>query len=258
MTTGTGATTGTTNTSTTTGTAAASQASFANDMNSFLTLLTAQLQHQDPLSPMDSSQFTNQLVQFASVQQEIDINSNLEKMLTTQNSSSMASAITYIGTSVQGVSTQLPLQDGKGAFSYTTPATAATINAVITDSAGNVVKAIPLNPVAGTYTYNWDGTDSYGKQSPDGTYNIAITSVAADNTQTSVDAAVIGTVTSIGMDANNQVQLYMGGVNLALQNVIKVVAPASSSASSTASSTADSIANAANAVNSAVNGSTTD
>ena len=134
--------------------AATAKQSLAGDMNTFLKLLTTQLQHQDPLSPMDSSQFTSQLVQFASVEQQINTNSNLEKMLAGTNSSEMASAVTYLGTTVQGVSTSLPLQMGQASFTYTTPASTSKITATITDSAGNVVKTLTGgDEVAGRQLY---------------------------------------------------------------------------------------------------------
>src|ERR1700761_5707023 len=91
---------------------ASAQQSFAGNMNTFLQLLTTQLKYQDPLNPMDSSQFTNQLVEFASVQQQIDINTNLEAMLANQDNSAMATAANYIGNEATGISTSLPLQSG--------------------------------------------------------------------------------------------------------------------------------------------------
>lgn len=249
---------------------AASQQQLAGNFNTFLQLLTAQLQHQDPLSPMDTAQFTDQLVQFSSVEQQININSNLEKMLANQNSGDMASAVNYLGQVVQGVSTSLPLQNGNSDFAYTTPANASKVTITLTDSAGNVVKTIAGDSTAGTHTASWNGTDSYGTQLSDGTYGITINSTGADGTQTPVDAAVSGIVTSVGMDSSNNVQLYMGGVNLPLSKVIEVQATVNGSSSTTTtpstagtgSSAASAASNAAaqattNAVNSALGTGTT-
>jgi flagellar basal-body rod modification protein FlgD len=228
-------TTATTSSATsTTQTAAQSQQQLSGNMNTFLQLLTAQLQHQDPLSPMDTAQFTNQLVEFSSVEQEININANLEKMLASTNSTEMASAVGYIGETVQGVSSSLPLQNGSASFAYTTPANTSTVNIVISDSAGNVVQAMTGNAAAGTHTATWNGQDSYGNQLQDGTYSLTVTAVGSDNSQTPLDTAVSGKVTGVGMDASNNVQLYMNGVDLPLSQVILVQAPASSSSSSAA------------------------
>ncbi|HLN25458.1 MAG TPA: flagellar hook capping FlgD N-terminal domain-containing protein [Patescibacteria group bacterium] len=221
---------------------AIAQQSLAGNMNSFLTLLTAQLNNQDPLSPTDSSQFTNQLVQFAAVQQQIDINANLEKMLATSNSSEMASAVTYLGNTVTGVSTQLPLQSGAANLDYTTPAGSAKVTITISDSAGNIVSSAAGDSTAGTHAYSWNGQNMYGVQQSDGTYTVAINSVGTDGTNTTVDAAVSGVVTSMGMDASNNVQLYMNGVDMPLASVIKVTLPMGTSASSASSSTASNTA----------------
>jgi len=218
---------------------ALSQQSLATNMNSFLTLLTAQLKNQDPLSPTDSAQFTNQLVQFAEVQQQININANLEKMQATSNSTEMASAVTYLGNTVTGVSTSLPLQSGQANLYYTTPASSGKVTITISDSAGNIVSSATGNTTAGTHNYTWNGKDMYGKQQSDGTYTVAINSVGTDGSNTAVDAAVSGVVTSMGMDANNNVQLYMNGVDLPLANVVKVTLPMGTSTSSSTSSSSN-------------------
>ena len=242
---------------------ATSQTQLAGNFDTFLKLLTAQLQHQDPLSPMDTSQFTNQLVQYSAVEQQININANLEKMLAGQNSGQMASAVGYLGQEVQGVSTSLPLQNGNSGFAYTTPANTAKVSIVISDQSGSVVKTIAGDATAGTHQTTWDGTDSYGTQLKDGTYSINISGTGSDGTQTPIDAAVSGIVTSVGMDSSNNVQLYMGGVNLPLAKVIEVQlagsgsSSSSSSGSGSATSTATpgtpAAANAVSAINNTVN-----
>lgn len=216
---------------------ATSQTQLAGNFDTFLKLLTAQLQHQDPLSPMDTSQFTNQLVQYSAVEQQININANLEKMLAGQNSNEMASAVGYLGQEVQGVSTSLPLQNGNSGFAYTTPANTGKVSIVISDQSGSVVKTIAGDATAGTHQATWDGTDSYGTKLADGTYSINISSTGSDGTQTPMDAAVSGIVTSVGMDSSNNVQLYMGGVNLPLSKVIEVQLPSSTPSTSSGSGT---------------------
>ena len=89
----------TTSTTAVTG-AAAAQKSLASNFDTFLTLLTTQLQHQDPLSPMDSTEFTQQLVQFSSVEQQISANKNLESLIALTKSRSSADAVSYLGKSL--------------------------------------------------------------------------------------------------------------------------------------------------------------
>src|SRR5579871_1218778 len=136
---------------------ASSQQQFSGNMNTFLQLLTSQLKYQDPLNPMDTSQFTNQLVLFAQVQQQIDINQNLESMMSSQNDSALASSANYLGTGVTAVSNALPLQNSDATFYYTTPSDASGVSIVISDSAGNIVETINGNSAPGTHSATWNG-----------------------------------------------------------------------------------------------------
>src|SRR5512144_145538 len=102
----------------TTGQAAADKSKLDGDLNRFLTLLVTQLQHQDPLQPLDANQFTSQLVQFASVEQKIYQNANLEKLLAAQQSAGLASTVGYLGKRVEASGNTLPLQGGEALASY--------------------------------------------------------------------------------------------------------------------------------------------
>ena len=95
------------------GTAAASRATFGDNYDTFLKLLTSQLQNQNPLSPMDSTQFTSQLVQYSSVEQAIKQNENLEKLIAMQSSTQSANAVGYIGKSVDMSGERVGLVSGE-------------------------------------------------------------------------------------------------------------------------------------------------
>jgi flagellar basal-body rod modification protein FlgD len=99
--------------------AASAASGLAGDLDSFLLLLTTQLQNQDPLSPLEPTEFTGQLVQFASVEQQIAANSTMEALLAVQNSSLAASVVGFIGTDVEANGSTLPLQNGEASFTYT-------------------------------------------------------------------------------------------------------------------------------------------
>src|SRR5215472_16056579 len=149
-------------------------ASFSNNFQSFLTLLTAQLQHQDPLNPMDSTQFTSQLVQFTGVEQGILQNQNLQSLIGLQTNGQMANAAGYIGLQVNGGGNQIQLAGSQAKINYTiTDATTAQVKIKITDSSGNVVNTLTETPtVGGPQTVSWDGKNSSGTVVPDGSYNI--------------------------------------------------------------------------------------
>src|SRR6185436_7021719 len=96
----------------------ASGVKLAKDLDSFLLLLTSQLKNQDPLSPMDSTEFTNQLTQFAQVEQQININQNLTSLLAATTQNIVSNAVNYIGNTVEGASDQVPMQGGKFKAAY--------------------------------------------------------------------------------------------------------------------------------------------
>ncbi len=89
------------------------------DMNTFLTLLTTQLKYQDPLDPMDTAEFTNQLVQYSSVEQAIQTNEKLDNLLSLNIANLGAQAVSYIGKTAQVLGDVMPLEDGKAKATYT-------------------------------------------------------------------------------------------------------------------------------------------
>src|SRR5512144_3059015 len=120
----------------TTGQAAADKSKLDGDLNRFLTLLVSQLQHQDPLEPLDAAQFTSQLVQFASVEQQIYQNANLEKLLAAQQNTQLASTVDYLGKQVEANGDMLLLQKGEATASYTLPQSARQATITIQDADG--------------------------------------------------------------------------------------------------------------------------
>lgn len=190
----------------------------AADMNQFLTLLTTQLANQDPLSPMDSTEFTNQLVQYANVEQNIQTNSNLEQMIALQQSAITLSSASYIGKTVSVASTSLPLQDGQANFGYSFDKTPESATIVITDSSGSIVKTITPDLSDGTHAVTWDGTDDSGQQLEDGAYNVKITAVDGENGEITSTCVVTGKVTGVSVYGGD-VTLKMGSATASLSDV---------------------------------------
>lgn len=141
----------------TTGNAATSAASLSSNFDTFLTILTAQIQNQDPLEPMDSTQFTDQLVQFSGVEQQIRVNSQLETLIKSTNSSAGASLSGYLG--------QEAVIDSAGAqftgdpihWRYELPTDAASTTVTVTDAAGKVLYSKTGELKAGTHDFTWNG-----------------------------------------------------------------------------------------------------
>jgi flagellar basal-body rod modification protein FlgD len=194
----------------------------SSNLDNFLTLLTTQLQYQDPLSPMDSTQFTNQLVQFASVEQQIQSNRNLESLISLQQTNNMVGAVSYIGKQVEVSGQTTALKDGQATFSYTLPSNASAAVVGIYDANGKQVSVAPAELTAGRHEYVWDGKDGQGKAVADGQYTIQVAAVDANNSQVVPTYTTVGTVTSVGID-KGVATLDLDGVEVPLADVVRVV-----------------------------------
>ncbi len=202
-----------------TGTAAPS---LAGDFNTFLTLLTTQLQNQDPTSPVDSNQFTQQLVEFAGVQQQVQSNTLLQQLVTNSQASQVSSASSFIGTNITATGNSGALTNGKATFGYTLPSAATAANVTISDSNGNIVFEGTGSTNAGNNPVSWDGTNSFtGATEPDGVYTIAVKAVGSAGNAITATPYVTGTVDSASI-SNGSVVLNIGSLSIPEANVTSV------------------------------------
>ena len=200
-----------------------SSAGLASNLNMFLTMLTTQLKNQDPLSPTDSTQFTNQLVLYSQVEQQINTNTDLSKLISLQTSNQQASAIGYIGQTVEMSGTTLPLQSGTADMSYTLPSTAQNTVVQISDSNGNVVAQLTGKTSAGTHYLSWNGQNSAGTQLSDGQYTIQVIANDAQGNSITATTNTYGTVTGVSSDSTNGTDLDMGSVTTPLSSISAIV-----------------------------------
>src|SRR5271169_3771427 len=150
----------------------------AGNFNSFLTLLTTQLQNQDPLDPLDTNQFTQQLVEFASVQQQVDMNSNMQTLISLQQTSEATSAMQMIGSNVTLNASSSALTSSAPASWNLNSAGPATGQVTITNSSGTVVYTGTTSLNSGSNAYTWNGTGNTGQTWPAGQYTIAVTATS--------------------------------------------------------------------------------
>ena len=202
----------------------AANASLAGNFTEFLQLLTTQLQHQDPTSPLDPNQFTQELVQFASVEQQINTNASLNTMISLQQTQQAASALTFLGATVAVSGTTAQLANGQATWSYsvTQPAT-ATIS--ITNSSGRVVYSTSQAVQPGAQTFTWNGVDRQGTTWPSGSYTISISAVGANNQSVPVTTQVQGLVTGVDV-SKSPPNLIIGGQPYPLNQITQVLSAA--------------------------------
>jgi flagellar basal-body rod modification protein FlgD len=203
------------------GQAASDQQKLEGDLNSFLNLLITQLQNQDPLDPLDANEFTSQLVQFASVEQQIYQNGNLEKLVTGQQNAQVAAMVDYLGTTVEATGNTVTLDNGKAVMTYTLGENAGTTTIALKDASGQVVAVAPGETAAGRHTFEWDGLDSEGTPLPDGAYTVEVGALRPDGSFVDVSTTMFGRVTGATIE-DNKVVLSVGDVNVPMESVLRV------------------------------------
>jgi flagellar basal-body rod modification protein FlgD len=201
----------------------------SSDLNSFLTLLTTQLKNQDPLSPLDSTQFTAQLVAFTGVEQQINTNTKLDSLIGVDKGSQLANAAAFIGDTVEAPSSQASINaDGTiSNIGYTLPSAASAVTLTVTDSSGNVVSSGNAPVTQGHNSVIWTGQDGNGNALPAGLYNVSIS--ALDQSQqpmSGITTSIIGAVTNVTSDTTNGTELSIGNVTVPLSSVTSVKKPA--------------------------------
>ena len=206
------------------GQAAQAQNKLADDFDTFLTLLTAQLQSQDPLDPLDSKDFTQQLIQFTSVEQAIRQNENLENLTALAAFNSTTNAVGYLGNMITAQTELSPLVDGEATWLYRIPAESFDTKLTITDENGEVVATLEGETDGGQHSLVWDGKTEQGDQLPDGVYRLAVSAKDAQDNEIPVETFLRGKVRSIETVGGESL-LDVGGVLVPLTSVAGVIDP---------------------------------
>jgi flagellar basal-body rod modification protein FlgD len=199
-------------------------AQFSTNFDQFLTLLTAQLKHQDPLSPMDSTQFTSQLVQFTGVEQGILQNQNLKQLIGLQSDTQMANAVQYIGKTINQAGNQVLLSGSNGTIDYNVSDPSTTkVTITITDTSGTVIRTATVdNPSTGQNVFNWDGRNNTGTVVPDATYNVKVQGFNAQSNPTTVGTGGNGVVTDVSLTNGQLILTTQSGVQVPISDVNSV------------------------------------
>ena len=194
--------------------------SLSDNFSSFLSLLMTQLQNQDPTSPLDSNQFTSELVQFTSVQQQIDTNSDLTQLIQLTQASQIEQSASMVGKPVTVTSSQLSLQDGTAAINFDTTS-AEPVGIAIYNASGVQVQTATLTSSAGANTWTWNGQNASGTTMPDGPYTVTVNAIGVNGATSAVPFTVTGTATSV-LNNSGTVDLQMGGLTLPFSAVDSV------------------------------------
>lgn len=193
----------------------------------FLTLLVAQLQAQDPLNPMESTEFTAQLAQFSSLEQLQNINTGLDNMAVSQESLNSLQMIDFIGKDVTATGSSVALSDGAAdELHFTLDADAASGQIAIFNASGSLVKSIDIGAMeAGNHTIAWDGTDNLGVPAVDGSYRFTVAAEDAVGSPVSAGTFVTGQVTGVTFK-NGQACVLVGSKEIPVSSIVEVAAAA--------------------------------
>lgn len=196
-------------------------AMLASNFETFLALLTSQLKNQDPLSPVDSNQFTAQLTQMAGVEQQLLTNELLKSLVSAQGGGGLESAANYIGKEATAAWSATKFTDGEASWSYEIASNAASAKLEVLDGSGNVVwSGDAPNKTTGVHEFSWDGDATSGNDGQEGqVYSLRIT--AKDAAGGAIDAQVLtkGRITGVEM-YDGEAFLTVGNSILPLSSVI--------------------------------------
>ena len=224
---------GLTNTSNSTSGSTSSATKSTMDKDAFLKLLVAQISNQDPMKPMEGTEYVSQLSQFASVEQSIAQTSKLDTISRQLSGLSSNEATSLVGKEVKVRSGDLAF-DGvtATAASVTLEQPAASCTATIKDSSGKVIRTIELGAHgAGALGVTWDGKDDSGNPVARGAYKLDVKATGADGTSVDVTSEVKGVVNSVSFEKGYPEVHLESGVNAPVSDLISVGLPSSTTTS---------------------------
>ncbi|MEO3429419.1 flagellar hook capping FlgD N-terminal domain-containing protein [Pelagibius sp. CAU 1746] len=195
--------------------------SLAETFDTFLTLLTTQLQYQDPLDPMDTNEFTSQLVEFTGVEQAISTNKKLDSLIALQSEMQLNDAVSYIGKTVGADGIILMLQDGQSTITYDLGANAAEANILVIDELGNTVRTLQADTEVGHHEVVWDGLDDDGDPLEDGLYGFLVTAIDSSDKPVPLVQGTKGRVTGVKL-VNDEVVLEIDELEVALNDILTI------------------------------------
>jgi flagellar basal-body rod modification protein FlgD len=217
---------GTTNTPTTSSsgssTSSTANNSIAGNFQTFLTLLTTQLQNQNPLDPLDTNQFTQQLVQFASVEQQLKTNDQLTSLVSLQQTTQSTQALNFVGRTAVVDGSTASLSSSKATWDLSIPS-ACNMTVTITNSSGATVYSGKLSVNAGdNQPFQWNGQGSDGSQWPDGQYKLTATATDNSGNPVAITTQVQGVVSSVDL-TQQPPMLSIAGQSFTVNQIKRIV-----------------------------------
>lgn len=211
----------TASTASTSSSSSSSGTTIFSNFNTFLTLLTTQLKNQDPSSPMDTDQFTQQLVQYASVEQLMSANETLSSLLSLQESAQVVDSASLVGKTIEVESNSLALQNGSASLRLPEKGTYSSAVITVTNGSGSTVHTETVALGSDSQVWTWDGKSNAGAQLADGSYKVTVTGTNSAGATGNLDFTVIGKATSVQMDSD-KLKVSMGDLTVDYDKIVQV------------------------------------
>ncbi len=192
----------------------------AATFDQFLTLLTTQLQNQNPLDPLDTNQFTQQLVQFAGVEQQLKTNSQLENLVAQGKAQNVPVAAGFVGMKITADGATSTLANGQANWSLKSPAS-GTARFTITDASNKTVYTETRKITAGSQGFQWNGRDANKVALPAGNYRLSIDAKDASGRAIAVSTEIEGTVDTVRFEGDTPI-LVMGNQSVSYDKVRQI------------------------------------
>lgn len=203
------------------GTTNGDRQSIAGDFDTFLTILTTQLQNQNPLEPLNTNEFTQQLVQFSEVEQAIKQTEQLEELTRVSAAAAATNAVSFIGKGVSVASSVTELNDGEANWRFFSQDTATNAEFTIRDSSGQIVWTGERSVTAGEGSFSWNGRNNDGQLVPGGEYSLSINARDENDVAINVDVVVDAVIDGVDFGGSEPV-LTVGDLRILLADVKSV------------------------------------
>lgn len=211
-------------TSSTTTSSSTTSTTLSASYEMFLQLLTTQLQTQNPLDPMDSTEFTSQLATYAALEQQISTNDKLDEVISGLDSLSLSSGVGYLGYSIEADTDTLSVSDDGSVdanWKYSLGSDASETTLTVVDSDGNTVWTGTGETSSGSHSFTWDGTDTSGNAVEAGDYTLQVSATTSSGTAITSSISIAGTVTAVDSSSGSAV-LELGDTQVDLADVTRL------------------------------------
>ncbi len=212
-------------------TTASSITELADNYDMFVTLLTTQLENQNPLDPTDTDELTQQLLSYSQVEQQILTNQYLENLVLSTNNQAAETALGFVGMEITYDASSQDYDGEAVSWSMDVPDDATSLTLTVENEDGKTVYQTEVSPVAGeSYTFAWEGQSTGNTMATEGTYRLVATAELADGDTETLDLHATSVVSEVDWSTGSPVLVLANGSTAGLDSIVSARQPAKADA----------------------------